>query len=345
MKFQSPLFNQVRNSPAYSGFILMALSLVTYIALRGPQVFFDINNLSSLIKNYLPIILVTMGQAFLMFMGYIDISIGAQLSFANVLSVNLPALLGVPTWLGWLLALLCSVLLAALNGMIISTIRIPSLLESFAMIYIIRGINLAIQPKPGGKIDPAIYKGYEKLIFGFLPVSVIILFLMLGIWLLFKNSPLGNHTFAIGNNERNAFASGIHTTGTKIIVYMIAGFFTGVAGLCYTAAYATANPITGEIYGLQSISACIIGGVPLSGGFGTLFSALFGISFQIFVKDSVVQVFKLLPGQYTTYWHNLYTDLIILIGLFVSIFVIRRQDKRRLLQRASMMAKEGTQHE
>lgn len=332
---------KLRLSPAYSGFLLMMISIIAYIILRGPAAFFNINNLASLFKNYTPIILVTMAQAFLMFMGYIDISIGAQLSFANVLAVNLPAMLGVPVWLGWLLALLLTMLLASFNGLIISYLRIPALLESFAMIFVIRGINLAIQPKPGGHVDPAINRAYDRLLFGFLPTSVVILAVALLVWMLLKRTTLVNHLFAIGANERNAYASGINTIRTKVLTYAIAGLFTGVAGLCYTAAYATGNPITGEIYGLQSISACIIGGVPMAGGFGTVFSALFGISFQIFVKDSVVQVFKMLPGVYTTYWHNLFTDFIILVGLVAAIFFVRRQDKHRLAEVSAMLEKRG----
>lgn len=332
---------KLRLSPAYSGFLLMMISLVAYIILRGPAAFFNINNLASLFKNYTPIILVTMAQAFLMFMGYIDISIGAQLSFANVLAVNLPTMLGVPVWLGWLLALVLTMLLASLNGLIISYLRIPALLESFAMIFVIRGINLAIQPKPGGHVDPAINRAYDRLLLGFLPTSVVILAVALLVWMLLKRTTLVNHLFAIGANERNAYASGINTIRTKVLTYAIAGLFTGVAGLCYTAAYATGNPITGEIYGLQSISACIIGGVPMAGGFGTVFSALFGISFQIFVKDSVVQVFKMLPGVYTTYWHNLFTDFIILVGLVAAIFFVRRQDKHRLAEVSAMLEKRG----
>lgn len=332
---------KLRLSPAYSGFLLMMISLVAYIILRGPAAFFNINNLASLFKNYTPIILVTMAQAFLMFMGYIDISIGAQLSFANVLAVNLPTMLGVPVWLGWLLALVLTMLLASLNGLIISYLRIPALLESFAMIFVIRGINLAVQPKPGGHVDPAINRAYDRLLFGFLPTSVVILAVALLVWMLLKRTTLVNHLFAIGANERNAYASGINTIRTKVLTYAIAGLFTGVAGLCYTAAYATGNPITGEIYGLQSISACIIGGVPMAGGFGTVFSALFGISFQIFVKDSVVQVFKMLPGVYTTYWHNLFTDFIILVGLVAAIFFVRRQDKHRLAEVSAMLEKRG----
>lgn len=332
---------KLRLSPAYSGFLLMMISLVAYIILRGPAAFFNINNLASLFKNYTPIILVTMAQAFLMFMGYIDISIGAQLSFANVLAVNLPTMLDVPVWLGWLLALVLTMLLASLNGLIISYLRIPALLESFAMIFVIRGINLAIQPKPGGHVDPAINRAYDRLLFGFLPTSVVILAVALLVWMLLKRTTLVNHLFAIGANERNAYASGINTIRTKVLTYAIAGLFTGVAGLCYTAAYATGNPITGEIYGLQSISACIIGGVPMAGGFGTVFSALFGISFQIFVKDSVVQVFKMLPGVYTTYWHNLFTDFIILVGLVAAIFFVRRQDKHRLAEVSAMLEKRG----
>ena len=137
------------------------------------------------------------------------------------------------------------------------------------------------------------------------------------------------HVFAVGGNERNAYATGIDSTKTKVKMYALAGAFTGLAGLCYTAAYTTGNPITGEIYGLQSISACILGGIALAGGWGTMPCALFGIGFQLLVQTTVPKVFAMISKvtgvTYNTYWHNLFSDSIILIGLVVTIFTIKVQ--------------------
>lgn len=323
--------SQLRRSPAFSGMVLFFSFLAIYFLIQfiqDPAGFFTpktYNNFASIFKNFTPLILLTMGQAMLMLMGIIDISIGVQMSFANVLCVMLPELTGMPIAAAWVLTLAASVLLAALNGVIVSYLRIPPLLAGYAMIYIVKGINLQIRPAPGGSVPTAINRFYDTLWLGFLPTSVMIIALCYLGWIYLRRTPLMRHVYAIGGNERNAYASGIHSARTKVKVYMLVGLLTGLAGLCYTAAYTTGNPITGEIYGLQSISACILGGISLAGGWGNMLCALYGIGFQLLVQSSVPRIFSMLPGNYNTYWHNLVSDTIILIGLVGTIFVIRDQ--------------------
>lgn len=326
---------KLKRSPAFSGMVLFFSFLIIYFIiqyLQEPSTFFTLKtykNFSALFKSYSPLILVTMGQALLMLMGIIDISIGMQMSFANVLAVVMPTWFDIPVAAAWILAFLATVAISTLNGIIVSYLRIPPLLAGFAMIYVIKGINLLISPKPGGKIPPGINQVYDSMVLGFIPFSLIILVLCYLVWKYMERTPLVKHVYAIGGNERNAFATGINSAATKVKMYVISGALTGLAGLCYTAAYTTGNPITGEIYGLQSISACILGGISLAGGWGNMSCALYGIGFQLLVQTSVPKVFAMISRvtgtTYNTYWHNLFSDSIILIGLVVTIFAVRAQ--------------------
>lgn len=324
-------FSELKRSPAFSGMVLFFSFLIIYFVIQfiqDPAGFFTpktYNNFTSIFKNFTPLILLTMGQALLMLMGIIDISIGVQMSFANVLCVMLPEWTGMPIGAAWCLTLVASVALAAVNGVIVSYLRIPPLLAGYAMIFIVKGINLQIRPAPGGSVPTAINRFYDTLWGGILPTSVIIIALCYIGWVYLRRTPLLRHVYAVGGNERNAFATGIDSPRTKVKVYMITGLLTGLAGLCYTAAYTTGNPITGEIYGLQSISACILGGIALAGGWGNMLCALYGIGFQLLVQSSVPRIFSMLPGNYNTYWHNLFTDTIILVGLVGTIFAVRAQ--------------------
>ena len=127
-------FNKLKTSPSYSGLVLMVAALVVYFLvqyIQDPGTFFTVktyNNFAALFKNYTPLILVTMAQALLMLMGIIDISIGIQLSFANVLAVMLPEWTGMPVALAWVLTVCASVVLATINGLVVPYLRIPPLL-------------------------------------------------------------------------------------------------------------------------------------------------------------------------------------------------------------------------
>ena len=323
--------NKIKRSPAFTGLVLFMVVLVINIVIQGPASFFAPKNINLLFTKNAPLILVTMGQLLLMLLGNIDISIGVQMSLANVLAIMLPIYVpGMPLPVAWLLALLGVMVVSLINGLIVAYLRIPPLLAGFCMIYIVKGINLFIMPKPQGTVPEAVYKFYDKALFGIIPISALIIVIGVFIWVYFRRLPLMRHVYATGGNERNAYASGINTATVKLQMYVVSGFFTGIAGLCLTAMSGSGNPIMGEPYGLKSISACILGGVALAGGWGTMACAILGAGFLILIQNSVFQIFSLLPKLISgfsanSYWQNLVSDGIILIGLIATIFTNKIQ--------------------
>ena len=108
-------------------------------------------------------------------------------------------------------------------------------------------------------------------------------------------------------------------------VYLIAGVINGIAGLCMTAMTASGDPNAGEVYGLKTVAACILGGISMSGGWGTLSCALYGALLLILTQNGVSNLFNFLsrtiPGfSVTNYWQNFASDLIILLALILTVF-------------------------
>lgn len=323
-------FADFRRAPAFTGFVLFAFVLVLDIALQGPGNFFTAKNFGLLFEKNTPLILVTMAQAMLMFLGIIDISIGVQLSLVNVIAIMLPQELGVPWPIAWIAGILAVMAIAVVNGFFVAYMRIPSLLSSFAMIYIVKGINVIIMSKPQGTVPEIVWRTYSSEIGGVLPITFVIIAVLFLLWIYLKKTSYMKHVYAVGGNERNAYASGINPARVKMKAFLIAGFVTGIAGLCLTAMSASGNPLMGEAYGLKSIAACILGGIALSGGWGAMSCALFGSGFLVLIQSSVYYLFKLLyvwiPGfQVTTYWQNLVSDGIVLLGLVATIFTAQTQ--------------------
>ena len=330
-RFFGEKIRRLQRSPAFTGLILFLIVLVINVAIQGPSRFFTIRNIALLVTKNAPLILVTMGQLMLMLLGIIDISIGVQMAFVNVIAVMLPILVpGFPVPLAWLIAFAAVVVIAGIHGLIVALVRIPPLLTSFCMIYIVRGLNLIIMPKPQGQIPEVIYMTYDEILFGVLPVSVIIIVLAYLLWSYIYKTPFMKHVYAVGGNERNAYANGINIVLTKVKMYLIEGVYIGIAGFCLTAMTGAGNPIMGESYGLRSISACILGGVSLAGGWGTMACALYGSGFLVLIQNTVFQIFNLLPRLFpafkaTSYWQNLVSDSIILIGLAATVFTNKIQ--------------------
>ena len=110
--------------------------------------------------------------------------------------------------------------------------------------------------------------------------------------------------------------------------YLIAGVINGIAGLCMTAMTASGDPNAGEVYGLKTVAACILGGIALSGGWGSLSCAFFGALILVLTQNGVSQTFNLLCRRIsgfsvTTYWQNFASDMIILLALVLTVFANR----------------------
>jgi ribose/xylose/arabinose/galactoside ABC-type transport system permease subunit len=343
-------FHKLQRSSAFTGLVLFLIVVIINVAVQGPFRFFTIRNIALIFAKNAPLILVTMGQLMLMLLGIIDISIGVQMAFVNVVAVMFPAYFpALPYPLAWAAAFGGAVLIAVIHGLIVALLRIPPLLTSFCMIYIVRGINLLIMPKPQGSIPEAIYLTYDMNIFGILPVSFLIVVAAYLIWTYIRRTPTIKHVYAVGGNERNAYANGINVVATKLKMYLLEGVYIGIAGFCLTVMTGAGNPIMGESYGLRSISACILGGVSLAGGWGTMACALYGSGFLVLIQNIVFQLFSLLPRLFpafkaTSYWQNLVSDSIILIGLAATVFTNKIQRdalKEGILKQLGGIVKDG----
>ncbi|MGI6726751.1 MAG: ABC transporter permease [Christensenellales bacterium] len=315
--------------PAFTGFCLLMAVLVLNIIIQTPAKFFTTNNFRILLTKNTPLILTCLGQAVLMMCGVLDLSTGIQLAFVNVIAIMLPQELGMPVTLGWIVALLGGVLVSAFCGFCIVKLRLPALLTTFSITYIIKGVNVLIMSEPQGKVPKIIWKTYDSTVFGFLPFASLVIILVLIIWNYIRRTPYGKHMYAVANNPRNAYAVGINHEKVQMKAFLIKGFIVGLAGLCLTASNASGNPLQAEEYGIRSLSACMLGGMNF-GGWGTISCGLFGGCFLVIVQNTVYYLFnfltKIFPGlMINSYWQNLVSDTIIFLGLLATIITAKSQ--------------------
>ena len=318
-----------RRQPMFTGFCLFVGVLICNIVIQTPAKFFTVSNFRILLSKNTPLILTCLGQSVLMMCGLLDLSTGIQLAFVNVLAIMIPQELGFPVALGWVVALLGGVVVSLFCGFCIVKLRLPALLTTFSLTYIIKGVNVLIMSEPQGKVEKIIYRTYDSSLLGFFPFAALIILLVLLIWQHIKRTPYGKHMYAVGNNPRNAYAVGINPEQVQMKAFLIKGFIVGLAGLCLTASNASGNPLQAEEYGIRSLSACMLGGMNF-GGWGTLGCGLFGAGFLVIVQNTVYYLFNFLtrtiPGlMINPYWQNLVSDTIIFFGLLATIITARAQ--------------------
>lgn len=317
--------NRIKATPYFSGLILFLFIVLLNVIIQTPAKFFTAKNINSIIAKNLPLILITLSQGLLMMSGVIDFSVGVQVSLSNVIAIMIPQTFGVPIWFGWLCAVVGCVVISLFNGMVTTYLRIPVLLSCYAMVFVVKGLNVLIMPQPQGSVPSFIYKTYDSILFGFIPFSSLILVAVLLFWVYIKKTKFARYIYATGGNLQHAYSSGVNTSATRMKVYLISGIINGIAGLCMTAMTASGDPNAGEVYGLKTVAACILGGISMSGGWGTLSCALYGALILILTQNGVSHLFNLMsrtiPGfSVTTYWQNFASDMIILLALILTVF-------------------------
>jgi simple sugar transport system permease protein len=258
--------------------------------------------------------MIVVGVAMLMIAGEFDLSVGstfAVVGFVFALSMNE----GVPPFFALLLALLVSILLGAVNGLIVILSGIPSFIATLGTMLAYRGLARAI-----GGGDFAKYTESKPLLFSFLNAALdpinqlsepvanlrasVLWWLLIAIVmaLVLRRMRFGNWVYATGGSPGAALAQGVPVKRVKLTAFVLVGLLTGIASVTSFAHRTSIDPLRGEGWELIVVAACVIGGVQLTGGVGTIFGATVGIMLLQTLEQGLVlmgvsvQVFRAVAG-------------------------------------------------
>jgi len=258
--------------------------------------------------------IVVVGVAMLMISGEFDLSVGSTFAVASyVFALTLNA--GIPPLVALLMALGISAMLGLTNGLIVVYTRIPSFITTLGTMLAYRGIARAIG---GGKF--ATYQGEPIFLFDVLNGSLdrlnhlfsppatfrlsILWFILIALIMSFVllRTRYGNWTYATGGNAEAARAQGVPVSYVKLINFVLTGFLAGLAGVIQFAHRTSVDPLRGAGMELIAVSAAVIGGVQLTGGYGTILGATVGILLIQMLEQGLVlmqvpiQVFQAFAG-------------------------------------------------
>lgn len=245
--------------------------------------------------------IVVIGMAFLMISGEFDLSVGSNLAVAGYVFL-LSLLAGVPPVLAMLIALAVSALLGLINGLIVVSSGIPSFIATLGTLLAYRGLARVLGGAQVTSYTPetkpalfAILNGYMTPInqlfqpAGNLRVSSLwFIGLMMVMSLVLLRTRHGNWTFAVGGNPAAALAQGVNVKRVKLINFVLSGFLAGLAGVILFAQRSSMNELIGDGLELTAVAAAVIGGVPLTGGAGTIVGACLGMLLLSMLEQGLV---------------------------------------------------------
>lgn len=280
--------------------------------------FLTFSNISGVLLSTAVIGILAVGTTFVIITGGIDLSLGTGMTLAAVMSGVFLTNMGLPLIVGVLGGVLTGALIGFVNGFNVAILGIPPFIATLAMMLIAQGLALVISgtaPIYFNSTPNFTDISLGSLIPGVtLPNAVLILFLLAGVaWVLLSKSIIGRYTFSIGSNEEATRLSGINVRKWKIIIYTLAGCFTGIAGVVLAARLNSAQPALGLGYELQAIAAVVIGGTSLQGGKGSIVGTLIG-ALIMSVLTNGLRIMSI-PQE----WQTVVVGIVILIAVWTDI--------------------------
>jgi len=294
-------------------FLVACLMLSVIVAIYGAlqKGVFTLDEINLDTAAAMTLILAATGQTIVLIRGGIDLSIGGMISLGTVIAATqfTGDPLNVVIWSALILALGFAV--GAVNGLLITALKLQPFLVTLASWSILNGVAMLILPTDGGSV-PGWWIGFSyNLILG-LASPVWMLIGLIVFWYWFRATRLGITIQATGSNEKSAFLSGVSITRINIITYGLSGLFAAAAALYLTTQTGAGSPTIGKDYILPSVAAAVIGGVSLFGGRGHLLGTVIGALILTLIGNLVFVL------RVSSYWQPVMSGVILLVAVLAS---------------------------
>ncbi|SDE01776.1 rhamnose transport system permease protein [Paracoccus isoporae] len=302
---------------------LAMLLLLAVIASRFPG-FVAPRNLAGVFTDTSPLILLALGQMVVILTKCIDLSVAANLALCGMIAALMDGM-GVPLPLILLAVLALGAALGAANGALVWLLGIPSIVVTLGTMTIYRGTIFLLTG--GAWINAhqmsASFKAFPRAVFLGLPVMAWIAIAVVAVMaVVMTRTPLGRAFYAVGGNPHAAVYTGISVGRTQFAAFVIAGALAGLTGYLWVARYAVAYVDIAGGFELDVVAACVIGGIAIAGGAGTVAGCVMGALFLGIIKNALPVV------GISPFWQMAISGSAILIAI---AFNARKRDPGRII--------------
>jgi hypothetical protein len=323
MKNKNSILNIFKRSNMTA--IGMVLIIMFVIACIGSPYFLDVYNIQSLLRDLAIIGMIGIAQSLLLLVGELDLSVGKIATLCGILSGMLMIYAKINPWVALICGLIFGIFFGLLNGLIITKLRLNSMVATIGMQGVYGGINLVLTKGKAITGIPEQIQFLGKGSLGIVPMPFIFcIIVLLLVLFLVKKTKTGRYIYAIGNSREAATILGIKVDKIRVFIYVAVGLISSLAGLLYVCRLGSAQSTLGESWPMNSIAASVIGGVSLNGGIGNPAGALIGAAIISIISNMIV-----LFGV-NAYWQQAVSGIVVVLAIsFSSIMEIIRERRAR----------------
>jgi ribose transport system permease protein len=273
-----------------NGFIVIFILWALYLTFNTRN-FATANNLFTVLRQASIIGIVAIGAHFIILLGDMDLSLASNLTLSGVVTAALMVNQNIAPLAAALIALGLGMAIGLINGLIVTRLKINAIITTLGMLGILEGAAFIItqgRTISGDQIDAIKFLSTGTL-FDALPFPVLILFVFYtAAFVILRRTTYGAHVFAVGNNSKAAWLSGVNVDLVKVLTYMLAGALAAFGGVMQAARQGTATGGMGSDFLFPILTAVVLGGASLTGGRGKIFHTLIAAVFLTSITNGMI---------------------------------------------------------
>lgn len=319
---------------------IVLIALLIAIVIIEPK-FLSFTNFRNIFAQSATRIIIALGAGMVLIVRGVDLSTGRMIGLAAVISASLmqqtdyaykmyPNLKELPLIVPILLVMVLCAVLGTLTGLTIAVLKVPPIIATLSMQLALYGASSIYFDRPPygaqpiGGISKKMIKigtGYIKM--GDIQIPYLILIacaLCVITWVVWNKTKFGKYMYAIGGNPEAAKVSGVKVVMIQVIVFTIAAIFYSIAAVLEVGRIGSASNTTGNAYEMDAIAACVVGGVSMSGGIGSVGGIVIGVLIFTVINYGLAFI------GVNMYWQYIVKGLIILLAVVIDM---RKYAKRK----------------
>ncbi len=308
--------------------ILIVLSI--FIQARN-NTFMSITNINDLVTNAVMMGILAVGMMCVLLIGGIDISIGSTIAFSGMsVALLLRAHPEIPTFISFILGILVGTLCGLLVGLIITKGKVIPIIATLGLMNVYRGATYLIannQWVAAYQLPEGLKSFATGNVLGINNMILVAVFIYIVFAYFIKFTRTGRKIYAVGSNAEAAEISGINIDRIKILVYSIMGGLSGLVSILWLSKYASAQGDAATGLEIDIIAACVIGGVSLNGGKGTVLGVILG-TVTLGILNNALPLINISP-----FWQDAIKGLVIILAIIINTTSQRSIDRKNLKRR------------